>query len=304
MRIINWAKQNKLAALLLVILAFFLLKNSFINFLGFGTYNLSIPSYERSTDFAPDIGSISSLKMAAPNIGGGIMPPYSAPPSESKNRMVVQNSYLSLLVKNVAKTLKDINLYIENHDGYMINTNLSNPQDAATADISIRLPAKKLSEALEYFRSLSVKVTSERLDGYDVTDEYADIDAKLATLNSNLARFKEIMNKAEKVEEILNVQQQIFNLQDQIDNYKGRKQYLEQTSKLAKITLYLSTDEYSLPYAPSASWRPEVIFKTAVRSLIKNIQNLGTLAIWSGVYAVIWIPVVFLIILIRRRKKS
>jgi len=46
--------------------------------------------------------------------------------------------------------------------------------------------------------------------------------------------------------------------------------YFEQSAKLTKITVYLSTDELSLPYAPTNQWRPLVIVKEAFRSLIST----------------------------------
>lgn len=302
-RIIDWIKINKLSSLLILILLFLLFQNGFQNLLGFSSFNRSqmiSPGYEMGLS----VPSSASLNLALPKIGSAIAPREypQAPPTQTKDRLVVQNSYLSLLVKNVSQTLKSINNYVSSIDGYMVNTNLSNPEEAASATITLRLPTKKLDEALEHFRTLAVKVTSENLEGYDVTDQFVDNEAKLSVLNSNLARFKEIMSQAKEISDILRIQQEIFNLQSQIDGIKGQNNYLEQTAKLAKVTLYLSTDEFSLPYAPSESWRPEVIFKTAVRSLVGNIRNVASLAIWLVVYSVVWIPALLLILFLRKRK--
>jgi len=72
---------------------------------------------------------------------------------------------------------------------------------------------------------------------------------------------------------------------------------------MSLVTVYLSTDEYTLPYAPSEPWRPDVIFKTAVRSLIGNLRGIASTAIWLVVYSVIWVPVLILVLYIRGRKK-
>jgi hypothetical protein len=78
---------------------------------------------------------------------------------------------------------------------------------------------------------------------------------------------------------------------------------LEKTAKLAKITLYLSTDEYVLPYAPTTPFRPEVIFKQAVRSLVGTLRGLVRLGIWLGVYSVIIVPVGLMIWFFSRKKR-
>ncbi len=153
---------------------------------------------------------------------------------------------------------------------------------------------------LDYFRDLAVKVSSERILGTDVTAEYVDIEARLETLEKTKAKFEEIMEKATAVQDILNVQRELIRTQDQIDALKGQQKYLEQTAKLAKITIYLSTDEYALPYVPAKPFRPQVVFKLAVRSLVGSLRSVATATIWIVVYAVIWLPALLIFIFLRR----
>jgi hypothetical protein len=100
----------------------------------------------------------------------------------------------------------------------------------------------------------------------------------------------------------MSVQTQLMNIQSQIDSVKGQQKYLEQSAKLTKVTIYLATDEISLPYAPTNVWRPVVIFKTAVRSLIGTFQSIGSLTIWLVAYLPIIVPVVAVVYLIKRRQ--
>lgn len=296
MSIINWIKKNKLTALLIVIIFFLLLKNKFPR----PYRETSIPQrldYGYASKTLPAFGGSGEI---ASNI---IPPPQEAPPTtDIKNRLVIKESYLSLLVENVLSVQKQIIKKAEGLGGYMVNSNLDNPQEQASATVIVRIPSEKLEQALEYFRSLSVKVISENLQGQDVSDQYVDIEAKLQTLYKTKAKFEEIMEKATQIADILNIQREIINLQSQIDSFKGQKQYLEQSAKLAKLTVYLSTDELALPYAPSEAWRPKVIFKQAVRSLIGNLRRLGTVLIWVAVYSVVWIPVGIIVFVILRKK--
>lgn len=298
--IINWIKNNKLTAILIFIVLYFLLKNSF-PFFGYKTN----PLLQRA-----DYGYASKTM---PGVGGGgemmsdvILPPQSeAPPApDVKNRLVIKESYLSLLVDNVVNSQKQIIKKAEELGGYMVNANLDNPQEAATATVIVRVPSEKLDQALDYFRGLSVKVISENLQGQDVTDQYVDIEARLLTLLKTKAKFEEIMDKATEIQDILNVQREIINLQSEIDSLKGQNQYLEQSAKMAKLTAYLSTDELALPYAPSESWRPQVIFKQAVRSMMESLRKVGTALIWLAVYSIIWIPVGIIVFLFYRKKRS
>ena len=64
------------------------------------------------------------------------------------------------------------------------------------------------------------------------------------------------------VEEVI-----VDHYQSQIDSYKGQQDALKKNAQLAKLTIYLSTDEIALPYAPSETFRPQIIFKLAVRGI-------------------------------------
>lgn len=296
---VNWIKTHKLVLLLILIIVYFVTPI----FTGFGILgNVKIPSTYDNT------GS-SSLKMGLPTSGGGINSPNliypgqseSPPTTDIANRMVVRESTLSLLVKDVTQTQSQIIKIAQNLGGYMVSTDLSNPQDAPSSTVVLRIPAKDMDNALKMFKDLSVKIVSESLSGEDVTDQYVDNQSRLDTLLRTKAKFDDMLTKASTVQDTLNVQREIINLQAQIDSVKGSQQYLEKTSQMAKLTIYLSTDEIALPYAPSQTWRPDVIFKLAVRSMIETARNIGSLIIWLGVYSVIWVPILVIYIIYRKK---
>ena len=127
-------------------------------------------------------------------------------------------------------------------------------------------------------------------------------NSRPSTLEKTKAKFEEILEAATEIQDILQVQREIINLQAEIDAVIGQQKYLEQSAKLARLTVYLSTDELALPYAPSETWRPVVIFRQAVRSLIYQMRKIGTALIWLAVYSVIWIPALLLIYYFKKRK--
>jgi len=227
----------------------------------------------------------------------------SAPNANIKDRLVIKNSYLSLQVSKVAVVQKQVIKKAEELGGYMVNSSIENPSDVASATVTVRIPSKQLENALQYYRSLSIKVISENLQGDDVTDQYVDFAAQLKTYEKTKAIFEQMLDKATNIQDILEVQREIINVQSSIDSIKGQMDYLKKNAEMAKITLYLSTDELALPYAPTDTWRPSVIFKQAVRSLVGTVRRIGSLAIWIGVYAIIWVPILLIVLYIRRKRR-
>lgn len=206
-------------------------------------------------------------------------------PSDSANRLVIQDTSLSLQVNDVEEKINEIKNKTTELGGFLINSNLSKPNGVGSGTILVRIPEAKLSEALDLFKKMAVKVVSENVSGTDVTDQYTDLQARLDVLLKTKTKFENILEQATAVSDLMNVQQQLINLQQQIDNVKGQQKYFEQSAKLSKITIYLSTDDLALPYAPSNEWRPTVVFKEAVRSLLLSMRSIGNILIWIVVYS-------------------
>lgn len=303
-KIINWIKNNKFTALLLIVVFYFLFTRTFLSFF---SRQIAAPlQYSKSSGIANtplgDVAMEFSAPSAMRGIGSFVPAPEAPPSTDVEDRLVVRETNMSLLVDDVRTTSDQILNYVDEQGGYMVNSSISQPEEAPYGTIVVRIPSDNLRETMDYFRSLAIKVSSEFISGRDVTDQYEDIESRLVTLEKTKARFEEIMDQAVKIDDILRVQREIINLQSQIDNLKGRQQLLEGTARLAKITIHISTDEIALPYTPSETFRPNVIFKLAWRSLVRNSRKIATAVIWIAVYSVVWVPVLGIVVFIKRRK--
>lgn len=285
---LSWIRRNKLSVLLAAILLYLLFRSP-ISPISSSLRNTSEGMRGISGMSADMYQTDSSLKAG----GTTILPPVpeAAPQADVQNRMVVQDSYLSLLVKNVSDVRRQIVEHAQQVGGYMVTTEISNPQDQPTGSVVVRIPTDKLDITLEHFRSLSIKIVTESLNGHDVTDQYVDVEKRIAILETTKARFEDILSQAREISDITNLNREIISVQSQIDQLRGQQEALKQNAALTKVTVYLSTDELALPYAPSDAFRPGVIFKQAVRSLVGFVRELFTAGIWMGVYSVVLVPV-------------
>ena len=243
--------------------------------------------------------------------GGGYEGGYSeipyyepAPQPDIKDRKLVRNASLSLHVKDVRETIGEIDAFTKKVGGYVINSSVNTPQESSTGLVSLRVPTEKLDEALVYFKGRAVNVVYENVWSSDITDQYVDTTAKLATLEKTKAIFEGMLSSATEFDDILRAQTEILNVQSQIDQVKGRIKYMEGTSETALVSIDLSTDALELGYAPENSWRPNVVFKQAIRSLVANARKLGNTAIWVSVYSVIWVPVALVVRVVRKKRRA
>lgn len=296
----SWVMLHKVTVFLIVVILFLLFKNTGVS----RSVPMPMVAEYGSRGVMNSGPSFSTAPLAGVMKQDVMMETYDVGSMGQDARMVVQSSTMSLLVKNVTETKDAILQKTKELGGFMVNTSINNPQDAATATISIRIPAKELENALKTFRGLSIKVTNENIEGDDITDQYMDTEARLTTLLTTKSKFEDIFDKATDVQDILTVQREIINLQSQIDSIKGQQLYMERNTAMAHLTIFLSTDELALPYSPELSWRPELIVKQATRSLLSTVRNVGTLLIWVGVYAIIWVPLLIVFLVYKKRMRK
>ena len=71
--------------------------------------------------------------------------------------------------------------------------------------IVVRVPAEKLDSFVAMARGLAIKVTRAEQVGRDVTDRFVDTQARIANLQSVIARLNALLEQAKTVDEALKV---------------------------------------------------------------------------------------------------
>lgn len=295
-KIFDWIKRNKLTSALIVVVLYLLVGRTPIALLGMRSLG-SMGVSSKGAMYYDSYSSPVALEMAPSTSNYRGQP--ATPQLDVEERKVVTNTSLSMVVKDVVNTIRDIKEKTKVLDGYMVNSWVRSPEEGGTGYISIRVPSDKLDLAMETFRGLAVKIVDESVDGTDITDQYINYEEQLRILQRTKLTFEGILIRAEEIDDILNVQQKILNIQSQIDAIEGKLRYMEATSSSSVIAINLSTDELSLPYAPS-TWRPNVVYKYAVRALVQDLRKIANTSIWIGVYSVIWLPLLVVVLVARK----
>ncbi len=224
------------------------------------------PSATVTTPTAPTTPSIAPRPPTGEGFYNGSAPePAPAPPvvitiptsgdsaGSLTERMIVRTGDISLVVTDVPVVIDQITVMAKGFEGYVVSSNVWKANERLVGTITIRVPAGSFDAAMKALRGLAVEVNSETSSSQDVTEEYTDLSAKLRNLEATEAQLLKILEKAEKVEEILNVQRELSNTRGQIEQTKARMQYLERTSATSLITVHLSQSGLSVQsYASNA----------------------------------------------------
>lgn len=239
----------------------------------------SAPGEQDRGDFGG--GAFESDDMSNTGYTEGVTP--------STERMVIKDVQLTLAVEDPESSAGRIQAMAEAMDGYVVSvymyqTTLDNGSRVPQGNVTIRVPAERLTEALDQIKAeTNQPVINENIKSQDVTAEYTDLSSRLRNLEAAEEQLQEIMDQADQTEEVLSVYSQLVSTREQIEVIKGQMQYFEQAAALSSVQVELYTNEAVQPLS-IGSWEPKGVARDAIQTLINTLKWLANAAIWIVLY--------------------
>jgi hypothetical protein len=195
----------------------------------------------------------------------------------ARDRLILRDAALSIVVKDPEAAMTAITNLATKLGGFVVSTNLNQSYTSSglpvpEASVVIRVPAEKLDEALKTIKADAVEVQTETQSGQDVTSQYVDLESQLKNLESAEKQLTEIMSKAEKTEDVINVFNQLTSIRGQIESIKGQMKFFEESAALSAISVRLVAEETVKPIE-IAGWKPEGTLRDAIQNLIYSWQD-------------------------------
>jgi hypothetical protein len=211
---------------------------------------------------------------------------------------LIKNGYLTVEVKDYAAYRKSVQDLVKQHGGYLGNETEANETYRISNDLIIRVPAKSFDIIMNGLMSNTIKIDSKRIEVQDVGEEYADLQARILTKQAVEKRYLDILNKAGKITDILEVEEKLRVIREEIEAAQGRVKYLESQVSFSTINLnfYKVLDaHYTPPSGPG-------FFSRIWSGLVKGWENILDIIIGLVYLWPLW-AIIFIVILIIRRKK-
>ena len=168
-----------------------------------------------------------------------------------------------------------------------------------------------------FYKNMTIRVPNEQFDAFiadiskgvsyfdnkeissdDVTEEYIDIDARLKAKKVLEARYFELLKKASKVSEMIEIEKQLSEIREEIEAKEGQLRYMKNRIAMSTITIQFyktvaAKNGVTVSYG-SKIWN-------AIKSGFNGISSffIGLIELWP--FIVILVAVIYLI---RKRFKK
>jgi len=222
-------------------------------------------------------------------------------PEHVMRGMIIRNADIALQVDDINSAMEKITHLAESSGGYVVNSNLYQDNNIAgntTANISIRVPAQGLNNALSTLKSLATHVVQESVTGEDITQQFVDLQSQLSNLQTAKEQLSKIMASATKTTDVLNVFKQLNEIQGQIDVLQGQIKYYKESVAYSLININLSMNPI-IQTEQQKQWNISATFIDAYHSLVDELRHFTYGLITFFVYflplILIWICI-FLVV--------
>ncbi|MFI2212521.1 DUF4349 domain-containing protein [Streptomyces sp. NPDC020141] len=111
-----------------------------------------------------------------------------------------------------------------------------------TSRAVLRVPRREYDRVLAGLAG-GGKLLSRKADAKDVTDQVVDVRSRVATQRASVARVRELMDRAEKLSDVVTLEEQLSERQAELESLLAKEASLKDRTALATITLTLTEPE-------------------------------------------------------------
>jgi hypothetical protein len=169
----------------------------------------------------------------------------SAQPDILPDRKIIKEGFLNFETRDVAETESMIVKTTGELKGYIEKESANEYSDRKSQTVVIRVPAASFDALIAKISEGALRIESKEINSKDVTEEYIDIEARLKTKKDLENRYRDLLLKASKVEEIMSIEKEMEQLRSDIDSIEGRLKYLKDQVALSSLTVTFYQKTYS-----------------------------------------------------------
>ncbi len=173
-------------------------------------------------------------------------------PVIAEQPMIARTATLRLEVKELAAARTGMEAILERHHGYLADLSATAGGSVAQElQVTLRVPSSELDQTLKELKSLG-RVQEEKQSGEEVTQQHADLAARLTNAREAEQRLQAILReRAGKMSDVLEVETEITRERGAIEAMEAELKGLEKRVEFASIQLQMA-EEYKAALAIAA----------------------------------------------------
>lgn len=199
--------------------------------------------------------------------------------SQDIEQKIIKEGNLRYETSDLEATFSQIQSALKANQAKIENDNAGKDYNTLYRRLLIRVPSKNFDSFLQSISKGVSYFDTKEISSRDVTTEYIDIDARLKAKKVLENRYLELLKKAAKVSEILEIEAQLSAIREEIESKQGQLNYLQNQVSFSTLNV-----EFYKTVAPDSG--ATVSYGSKIWNAIKSGFNsfsgflIGLISIW------------------------
>lgn len=187
-------------------------------------------------------------------------------------RKVVRSGVLDLVVNKTEEAARRVQTIAQGVGGFVESLQVYEIGDGRkSGSVTIRVPAGKFTEVMESLKALAINTENEVVNTQDVTAQYVDMEARLKNMRAEEEQYLTIMERAVKIEDVLNVAQRLSDVRGRIEQLEAQLKLLKEEVEMSSIVVNLTAEGDIEVFG--IHWRPLVVVRQAFRDMLESLTE-------------------------------
>lgn len=150
---------------------------------------------------------------------------------------IKKTAYLNITVEDYKKSRTEIEKIVKSGNAYIGSENEQNSTYSISNNMVIRVLNKDFDIMINKLLTVASNVNSKNVSAEDVTAQFVDIQSRLKSKKEIEKRYLDILQKAAKVSDILEIEQKLGQIREDIEAKEGELKYLSDQVNYSTINL-------------------------------------------------------------------
>ena len=203
--------------------------------------------------------------------------------SQVVERKLIKRGNVNIEVQNLKNAQESVEKWCKDFGGYIESFS----ENTNSANFNLRIPSVKFDEALNYVGEFGT-VKSKNISTQDVSEQFYDLQGRLATKKIMQERLQKYLGQAKDVKDMLQIEKELNNSISEIESMEGRMKRLSGQIEYSSVNIFLE-----LPYRTSDEGFVWPDFLQGFREFLSNCVDFFVGLFGIMVYAIVFgVPII------------
>lgn len=156
-------------------------------------------------------------------------------------KKIIRDGSIRVDVQDLVSSKEWVDSLVAKYEAYYSEESYNDYSSSVLCILTVRIPCVSFDSFIADIESGDGEVVSKSLYTRDVTEQYYDLETRLANKRSYLACYRELLARASTVKDIVEIETQIRVIEEEIESAEGRLRLMKDQIAYSTLTITMET---------------------------------------------------------------